>query len=206
MTHNDILSFTINDTVVDLTTFINFNKSTFLSTHHGRCIVFNVKPPRDIKDQLKNVSDFNTVNVNVRLNYFTEIPGIYKSNYELIVFRIFTGAQTAINVIYYDRARTFKCDLKYWRQRLAITHVIYQSYSTARVCTFYPSTLNFKYKNQTYIGKCIENPGKGRYWFFIDNGKKIISSYSRSMEARDFRKHLNLLEYEKISKLKRSSH
>lgn len=201
-THNNILVFTINDTIVDLTAFIDLNKTTLLSTHHGRCIVFNVKPPQDIKDQLKGVSDLNAVAFNIRLNYFTEIPGIYKSNYELIVFRIFTSAQAAINVVYYDRSRTFSSDLVYWKQRLAISSVVYQSYSTARVCTFYPPTLNFKYKDQNYTGKCIENPGKGKYRFFTGDGNKIVSSYSRSMEARNFRKHLNLLEYKKKKQIK----
>lgn len=195
--HSNILEFTVNDTIVDLTAFIDHNKTTLLSTHHGRCIVFNVKPPQDIKDQLKNVRDLDAVDFNIRLNYFTEIPGIYKSNYELIVFRIFTGAQDAINVVYYDRARTFNSDLTYWEHRLAINPVIYQSYSTAKVCTFYPPTLTFKYKNQTYMGKCIENPGKGKYQFFADDGKKIVTPYSRSIEAYEFRKHLNLLGYEK---------
>lgn len=204
-THNNILVFTINDTIVDLTSFIDLNKTTLLSTYHGRCIVFNVKPPQDIKDQLKGIPNLDAVNFNIHLNYFTEIPGIYKSNYELIVFRVFISAQAAINIVYYDRARIFNSDLTYWKRRLAISPVIYQSYSTAQVCTFYPPTLTFKYKNQTYTGKCIENPGKGKYRFFTDDGNKIISTYSRSTTARNFRKHLNLLEYEK-GKLKRSSH
>ena len=194
--HSDILTLTINKTSVDLTAFIDLNKTTFLSEHHGRCIVFNVRPPQEIKDQLKDVVDPGAIDFNVRLNYFTEIPEIYKSNYELIVFRIFTGAQTAINVVYYDRARTFSGDVTYWEQRLAIRPVVYQSYSTARVCTFYPPTLTFKYKSQTYIGKCIGNPGKGKYQFFADDGKKIVTPYSRSMEAYEFRKHLNLLGYQ----------
>lgn len=202
MTRTNILSFTINDVTIDLTAFIDLNKATFLSAHHGRCIVFNVRSPQSIRDQLKNISDLNAIDFNIQLNYFTEIPGIYKTNYELIIFRIFTGAQTAINVIYYDRSRTFQYDLKYWEQRLAITQVVYRSYSTARVCTFYPPTLKFKHKKQIHIGKCIENPGKGKYWFFNNNGKKVIASYSRSVEARDFRKHLNLLEYGKKKQIK----
>ncbi|WP_282458107.1 hypothetical protein [Ligilactobacillus aviarius] len=194
--HSDILTLTINETPVDLTAFIDLNKTTLLSDHHGRCIVFNVRPPQEIKEQLKDVPDLDAIDFNVRLNYFTEIPGIYKSNYELIVFRVFTGAQTAINVVYYDRARTFSGDLAYWKQRLAIRPVVYQSYSTARVCTFYPPTLTFKYQNQVYVGKCIENPGKGKYRFFADDGKKIVTPYSRSVEAYEFRKHLNLLGYQ----------
>ena len=89
--HSDILTLTINEIPVDLTAFIDLNKTTFLSDHHGRCIVFNVRPPQEIKEQLKDVADLDAIDFNVRLNYFTEIPGIYKSNYELIVFRVFTG-------------------------------------------------------------------------------------------------------------------
>lgn len=34
--HSDILTLTINETPVDLTAFIDLNKTTFLSDHHGR--------------------------------------------------------------------------------------------------------------------------------------------------------------------------
>ena len=82
--HSDILTLMINETPVDLTAFIDLNKATFLSKHHGRCIVFNVRPPQEIKEQLKDVVDLDAIDFNVRLNYFTEIPGINKTGKNIL--------------------------------------------------------------------------------------------------------------------------